>query len=472
MTKRSPLSTSNISAQELVQQLPAKDAMPSMQSLNLEAKPDQEEKKQDGDASNSKQIKPEDYAQPFCDFLTQNPTVFHAVSAFHARLEKAGFKHLSERIHPWDLRRGGKYFVTRNGSSLIAFTVGTEYKPGNGLSMVAGHIDALTAKLKPFSKVDGSSGSSAGFERLGVAPYAGGLNNTWWDRDLAVGGRVMVKEGNGKVRQRLVNLNQPIARISTLAPHFGAIANGPFNQETQMIPVIGLESPVAHQGDQAPTPFASDLDTDSFTSKQPQRLVKAVGKKLSLAESELSNIINWDLELYDSQPAQLGGLAEEFIYGGRIDDKLCSWSALEALVASSEEETETSPTTIKCVALFDDEEIGSLLRQGARGNFLPATVERIVQSFSPSSSSLPVGQTYANSFLISADVTHGKNPVSLRVSPKSNVSHSCKSQLLECIPPSSCTSPQRGCFDQCRLQRPHDDRCSINGAVTANSREV
>jgi aspartyl aminopeptidase len=103
--------------------------------------------------------------------------------------------------------------------------------------MTAGHIDALTAKLKPVSKKP----NTAGYVQLGVAPYAGALNSTWWDRDLGVGGRVIVKTSDGKIESKLVKLDWPIARISTLAPHFGSAANGPFNQETQMTPVVGLE---------------------------------------------------------------------------------------------------------------------------------------------------------------------------------------------------------------------------------------
>lgn len=95
----------------------------------------------------------------------------------------------------------------------------------------------MAAKLKPVSKKP----DSHGYVQLGVAPYAGALNYTWWDRDLGVGGRVIVKNSNGKIETKLVKLDYPIARIPTLAPHFGSAANGPFNPETQMVPIIGLE---------------------------------------------------------------------------------------------------------------------------------------------------------------------------------------------------------------------------------------
>jgi hypothetical protein len=175
----------------------------------------------------------EEYTQPFCEFLAANPTVFHAVEYFENRLEKAGFKkvcftrsviairllnfiadnlsQLSERTE-WNdtLVEGGKYFVTRNGSSLIAFTVGNGYKSGNGVAMIAAHIDALTAKLKPVS----NKKTTAGYVQLGVSPFAGALNSTWWDRDLGVGGRVLVKDPEtGKIVTKLVKLGWPSSLI-------------------------------------------------------------------------------------------------------------------------------------------------------------------------------------------------------------------------------------------------------------------
>jgi hypothetical protein len=170
------------------------------------------------------------YAKPFMDFLTNNPTVFHAVDAIKKDLRDNSFAELSERDSWSHIRPGESYFVERNGSSLIAFTVGKKYQPGNGAAILAGHVDALTAKLKPISQVP----NKAGYLQLGVAPYAGAPNNTWWDRDLSIGGRVLVQVGD-KIETKLVKLDWPIARIPTLAPHFGAAANGPFNPETQMV---------------------------------------------------------------------------------------------------------------------------------------------------------------------------------------------------------------------------------------------
>jgi aminopeptidase I len=362
--------------------------------------------------------------------MTNNPTVFHAVDWVGSRLTSAGYRHLSER-DTWNtvLKPGGKYYTTRNGSAIIAFAVGEDYKPGNGIGIVAGHIDALTAKLKPIPTLQ----NKAGYVQLGVAPYAGGgVSSTWWDRDLGIGGRVLVKDlKTGKIETQLVKLDWPIARIPTLAVHFGAAAQGPFNPETQMVPIIGLDnSDLSRSSTQA----SSKIPAGTFAATQPERLVRAIAGKMDV--EDYSSIVNWELELFDIQPAQLGGLDKEFIFAGRIDDKLCSWAAIEALLASSDD---TSTGIIKMVGCFDNEEIGSFLRQGARSNFMSSVVERICEGLSdnakgsfgsmvesPSCGPNLLSQVLANSFLVSSDVCHAVNPNFLGVylenhSPRLNV---------------------------------------------------
>jgi aminopeptidase I len=224
---------------------------------------------------------PARYTKPFTDYMTHNPTIFHAVDAVAQDLEKDGYKKLSER-DTWDIKAGGKYYVERNGTSLIAFAIGDGYSSGNGAAIVAGHIDALTAKLKPIPKLR----TKAGYVQLGVAPYAGALSDTWWDRDLGIGGRVLVKE-NGKIVTKLVKLDWPIARIPTLAPHFGAAANGPFNKETQMVPIIGLDnsdlpsSSTEGEGEWKASKLGGE---GAFVATQPERLVKAIAGEMGITD--------------------------------------------------------------------------------------------------------------------------------------------------------------------------------------------
>src|SRR4051794_32565187 len=179
-----------------------------------------------------------------------------------------------------------------------------------------------------------------------------------------------------------------------------------------MVPIIGLDNSDLSGA-------ASSASTEqllggygSFVSTQPPKLVKVIAGELGI--KDYSTILNWELELFDSQPATVGGMDKEFIFAGRIDDKLCSWAAFMALLHAKEEEDDG---VIKLVALFDDEEIGSLLRQGARGNFLPITLERAVESLNDADEESTqifgpglMGQTFAKSFLVSSDVTHAAHP--------------------------------------------------------------
>lgn len=224
------------------------------------------------------------YTQPFISFISNNPTIFHTVAFFSHQLQSHGFTKLSER-QSWTgkLTKGGKYFFERNGSSLVAFAVGHNYQRGNGAAIIASHVDVITTRLKPISSLP----TKAGYVQLGVAPYAGGLNSTWWDRDLGIGGRVLIKDSKtGKIEPRLVKLGWPIARIPTLAPHFGAASRiADANLETRLVPIIGLDdTEVEGKG--------SDLNwkpsllggAGTFASTQPSRLVKAIALELGIED--------------------------------------------------------------------------------------------------------------------------------------------------------------------------------------------
>lgn len=382
---------------------PAPTAAPARQASNV--------------ASTEAPVNPGAYSEPYCEFMTSNPTIFHAVDTFSKELEQHGYKKLSERaVWTSDLKKGGKFYVTRNSSSLIAFNVGSEYKSGNGMAIVAGHVDALCAKLKPVSKLP----NKAGYQQLGVAPYAGGLGVTWWDRDLGIGGRVLVKNPTtGKVETKLVKLDWPIARIPTLAPHFGLPENGPFNQETQMVPIVGVDN--SDLFEQSATE-SIDIKAGTFAATQPEKLVKIISKEIGV--SDYSTILDWELELFDTQAARLGGLEKDMIFAGRIDDKLCCYAAHHALLATDDNK---STGIVKMVGMFDDEEIGSQLRQGAKSNFMGSVMERITEAFATDSYGPNLlSQTVANSYLVSSDVCHAVNPNFLDVymenhSPRLNV---------------------------------------------------
>ena len=341
-------------------------------------------------------------AEKYIDFTYNNPTIYHVVDHFKRQLKDAGFEYLPEP-ESWSDIKPGKYFTTRNGSSLVAFVVGKNWKPVKGFGAVGSHIDSLTTILKPVSKKDNVDG----YELLGIAPYAGTLGNLWWDRDLGIGGRLLVKDSKGKVSQHLVDSTpHPIAHIPTLAPHFGDPAVGPFNTETKAVPVIGFS-----QGkEDDPVPTEAEKRAPLY-GKHPLKLLRYIAKKANVGVESISQ---WDLQLFDVQKGTKGGLNNEFIFAPRVDDRVCSFAALNGLIDATKEELKDDNSSFTIVALYDNEEIGSLTRAGARGGLLELVVERVVASkhYNPDEVATQdkLRLVYANSIILSADVNHLLNP--------------------------------------------------------------
>lgn len=336
-----------------------------------------------------------DHAEGFLDFINAAPTIFHAIAVYSDKLSSCGFTRLSER-GDWSqlIRPGGKYYLTRNSSSLVAFVVGHSYRASDPIAMVGTHMDALTMRLKPVSKQQ-----EVGFEQLKVAPYSGGGNMTWWDRDLGIAGRVMVKNPDGKITQRLVRFKEPFGKIPSLAEHFGKAADPPFDKETQMTPIIGCCA-------QGSLDAQDDIPINTPLLNHSTRLLGRIATELDINVEQIKDI---ELELFDHQPASRLGLDGEFLSVPRCDDKLCSYAALEALVESSP--STINGSTISLVACFDDEEVGSQLRQGADSNLLPSVLSRVIESLNPQHNQHNLyAATIAKSFLISADVEHAVNP--------------------------------------------------------------
>ncbi|KAI5952650.1 hypothetical protein KGF54_003517 [Candida jiufengensis] len=339
------------------------------------------------------------YAEDYIEFTYKNPTIYHVVDYFKTQLEKNGFKYISEK-DSWTDIKPGKYFTTRNGSSLSAFVVGKDWTPSKGVGAIGSHIDSLTTVLKPNStkaKVDG-------YELLGVAPYAGTLGSVWWDRDLGIGGRILIKDERNQITQHLVDSTpNPIAHIPTLAPHFGTPAQGYFNKETQAVPVIGFSQ------DSGPEPTESEKKAPLY-GKHSLKLLRYIAK---LANVKVEQISQWDLQLYDVQKGTIGGLNKDFIFAPRIDDRICSFVALHSLIESSNDNTLKSDS-FSVVSLYDNEEVGSLSRAGAKGGIFELVIERILSTeyFNPEQLAISdeLRQTYANTIVLSADVTHLLNP--------------------------------------------------------------
>ncbi|XP_028791682.1 probable aspartyl aminopeptidase isoform X2 [Neltuma alba] len=296
-------------------------------------------------------------------FLNASPTAFHAVDEAKKRLQSAGYEQLSER-DDWKLAAGKKYFFTRNHSTIVAFAVGKKYVAGNGFHILGAHTDSPCLKLKPVTKV-----VKGGYLEVGVQTYGGGLWHTWFDRDLTVAGRVIIrqeKEGSTSYLHRLVRIEEPIMRIPTLAIHLDRTVNDGFKANTQnhLLPILA-----------------------------------------TLVKAELNKAVG------DNDSTENGPQND----GKEANDKTGSKNAkhhsllLQALIDStSSDHSLDEETGVRMVALFDHEECGSDSAQGAGSPVMLSAVSRVTSSFS--SDPKLTDKAIQRSFLVSADMAHALHP--------------------------------------------------------------
>ncbi|SDN08368.1 M18 family aminopeptidase [Pseudomonas jinjuensis] len=308
--------------------------------------------------------------QSLIDFLAASPTPFHATQSLARRLEEAGYRRLDER-EAWRTEAGGRYYVTRNDSSLIAFKLGRGPLLDNGLRLVGAHTDSPCLRVKPNPEL-----ARKGYWQLGVEVYGGALFAPWFDRDLSLAGRVTFRLA-GKVESRLIDFARPIAVIPNLAIHLNRDANmgWAINAQNELPPIL------------AQLAVGESRDFRDLLAEQLQ-LEHGIGA---------DTILDYELSFYDTQRAAVLGLQDEFIAGARLDNLLSCYAGLDALLSSSDEQSGVLVCT-------DHEEVGSCSACGADGPFLEQVLRRL----------LPEGDAFARvvqkSLLVSADNAHGVHP--------------------------------------------------------------
>ena len=311
------------------------------------------------------------FNQQLCAFLDASPTPFHAVSTMVSLLSKAGFTELSDD-QSWSLKQGGKYYVVRNGSSIVAFVNGSEAVSKSGVRIVGAHTDSPCPMLKPQPDIQ-----KGGFCQLGVEIYGGALLNPWFDRDLSIAGRVVYKDANQELKQTLINFKHPVATIPSLAIHLDRNANKDrtINPQTDIPPIVKL-----NMGNQKSQNFR-DILQQQFLTDQDQ-------------------VMDFELCLFDTQPAAMVGLEKEFLASGRLDNLLSCFVATQALIKADGTQT--------CImACNDHEEVGSVSAVGADGPFLESVIAKIAAN---ESSSLDISAVMDKSLLISCDNAHAVHP--------------------------------------------------------------
>ena len=398
-------------------------------------------------------------ARDMLSFIDASWTQFHAVASAASRLEAAGFVRISERESWEDVSKpaavvepGGRYYFTRSGSTLVALAVGEQAKPGAPFHMVGAHTDSPCLKVKPVS-----AGVKSGYAMVNVEPYGGGLWTTWFDRDLTVAGRVLIKSetrGSGappRIEARLVAIDRPLLRVPMLAIHLQReLADSGFkpNKQQHVVPVLAtavkkaVEGGKKEGGEEAEKKEegakkgeerddeAKTATTPPLTKKHHPALLELIAKELSVP---VEDIVDFDLNVCDMQRGTLGGAEEEFVFVGRLDNLAMSYCATAALIdafgakSPGAGERLARETAVKAVALFDHEEVGSSSAQGAGGPVMRDAMFRVSRALaasfsassasgspSPSPFSSSLGDAAARSaqasFLVSADMAHALHP--------------------------------------------------------------
>jgi aspartyl aminopeptidase len=307
------------------------------------------------------------YAKEILKLIDKSPTAYHVVANAKDILDAVGYTGLREN-EVWKLEAGGKYYVTRNDSSLIAFAVPKpDYK---GFRIIASHSDSPCPKLK-----EDLESRKDGYVRLDVEKYGGMLLAPWFDRPLSVAGRILVRDGEG-IKSVLVDLDKDVAVIPSLAIHMNREANKGYSYSFQkdMLPIVGTTS-----GEKTVMSMVADA-----------------------AGVEAKDIIGQDLFMYIREKGTVWGCDDEFIGSSRLDDQECVWCTLTGFteVQSSE--------YVNMLCIFDNEEVGSRTKQGADSDFLANLIDRINDNLGRSREEYYTA--YANSFMISADNAHALHP--------------------------------------------------------------
>lgn len=315
-------------------------------------------------------------AQLLIDFIDKSPSVYHAVDVMTQMLNDAGFTALS-LTDAWKLEKGGKYFVTRNDSSLFAFILGTGEPETEGFRVVASHSDSPTFKIKPSPEIDVENY----FIKLNTEVYGGPILMSWLDRPLSIAGRVSLKSKQAlHPNNQLIDFKRPVAIIPNLAIHLNRSVNEgvELNKQIDMLPLVGID--------------ANGKGSKGF-------LKEALAKELKVNSSE---ILDFDLTLYEHNKGCVMGMNDEFISSPKIDNLAMTHAGLDALIDNS-----AQPFT-QMLAVFDNEEVGSLTKQGAGSPLFKHIFERILSVLGKDIES--THRCIYNSFMISADMAHSVHP--------------------------------------------------------------
>lgn len=307
-------------------------------------------------------------AKKLLKFIQKSPTAFQAIEEMKKRLEKEGYKELKEEEH-WEITPGGNYYVTRNNSALIAFSI--PKKPVWKFHIMASHSDSPALKIKENPEIE----VEKTYIKLNVERYGGMLLAPWFDRPLSVAGRLIVRK-DGEIQEKLVTVDKDLLIIPNLAIHMNREVNDgyKYNVQKDMLPL-----------------YSSYEGKGSF--------MKQVAAEAGVEEKD---ILGHDLFLYDRTAGTIWGADEEFVSAPRLDDIQCAFASFEGFLRGEHKKS----IAVHCV--LDNEEVGSSTKQGAASTFLKDTLKRINMGLGRTEEEYLM--TLAESFMVSADNAHALHP--------------------------------------------------------------
>lgn len=314
--------------------------------------------------------------QELLNFINKSKTAFQSAYEIKSILDKEGYAQIKEE-DTWNLEKGGKYYIKKNDSAVIAFEIGLGDIEKDGFRLIGAHTDSPGFRIKPNPEmlVEGN------YLKLNTEVYGGPILSTWFDRPLSIAGRVTLKGENPfKPKVELVDINRPILIIPNLAIHMNREVNEgyKFNRQKDTLPLVTI--------------VEDKLEKDGY-------LIKLIAESLKV---EPSDILDFDLFLYEYAEGMLVGAYEELISCGRLDDLWMVFAGLKALLNSNKiKET-------KVLVALDNEEIGSLTAQGANSSILENILERITLGLNKNREEFR--RALSNSIMISADLAHGMHP--------------------------------------------------------------
>lgn len=309
-------------------------------------------------------------AKELLSFLQKSPSSFHAIQNIKEELLQNGYEELLES-RSWKIVPGGKYFVTRNQSSILAVNVG-ENLEDYSFNIAASHSDSPTFKIKENAEIE----VKGKYTQLNTEGYGGMLCATWFDKPLSIAGRVLVKEGE-RITTRLLNIDRDLLMIPNVAIHMNRMINDgyKYNKQVDMLPLFG----------------GADCTKGDFK--------KMIAKELGVEEE---NICGTDLYLYNRTVPSVWGANEEFISAPRLDDLQCAYASLQGFLKGK------NPKNINVYVCFDNEEVGSATKQGAHSTFLYDVLHRVNTALGNTEEEYY--RAVASGFMLSADNAHAVHP--------------------------------------------------------------